>query len=69
MELSFNLGLVLLTIVKLMGSNDVELSFKKWLRGTFLLTGRSWEDHISSPPRGTNNFSKKRPTIYDKYLV
>ena len=37
MELSFNFSLVLLTIVKLMGSDDVELSFKKWPRGIFLL--------------------------------
>ena len=40
MELSFNLGLVMLTIVKLMGSDDVELSQKNghvalsyWLAG------------------------------------
>ena len=55
MELSFNLGLVLLTIVKLMGSDDVELSFKNehmtffyWVLGP----GR-----ISGPPGGPNNFS------------
>ena len=56
-EMSFNVGLVLLTIVKLMGSDDVELGQKKWPRGTFLLVGRSREDHINGPPRGTNNFS------------
>ena len=28
-EKSFNLGLVLLTIIKLMGSDDVELNLKK----------------------------------------
>ena len=50
MELSFNLGLVvLLTIVKLMGSDDVELSQKKWPCVTFLLAGKSKEDHISGP--------------------
>ena len=36
-EKRFNLGLVLLTIIKLMGSDDVELSFKKWPHGIFLL--------------------------------
>ena len=35
MELSFNFSLVLLTIVKLIGSDDVELSFKKWPRSIF----------------------------------
>ena len=46
-ELSFNVGLVLLTIVKLMGSDDVEPSQKKWSCGTVLLVSRSREDHIS----------------------
>ena len=36
-EKSFNLGLVLLTIIKLMGSDDVEVSLKKWPHGVFLL--------------------------------
>ena len=40
-----------------MGSDDVELSQKKRPRGTFLLVGRSREDHISGPLGGTNNFS------------
>ena len=65
MELSFNFSLVLLTIVKLMGSDDVELSFKKWPRSIFLLGVGTWENHIKGPPGGPNNFSRftKNPVI------
>ena len=38
---SFNLGLVLLTIIKLIESDDVELSLKKWIGGIFLLGGKT----------------------------
>ena len=63
-ELSFNVGLVLLTIVKLMGSDDVELSQKKWPCDTFLLAVRSREDHISGFPGGTNNFSSSEHNLF-----
>ena len=36
---------------------DVELSHEKWIGVILLLGGRSWEDHISGPPGGSNNFS------------
>ena len=63
-ELSFNAGLVLLTIVKLMGSDDVELSQKKWPHDTFLLAGRKREDHISGLLGGTNNFSSSGHNLF-----
>ena len=36
---------------------------KKRTRVTLLFVGRSREDHISGPPGGTNNFSKKTSII------
>ena len=62
-EKSFNPGLVLLTIIKLMGSDDVELSLKKWPHDIFLLGVGTWEDRIRGPPGGPNNFSQfRQPT-------
>ena len=37
---------------------------QKRTRGTFLLVGRSREDHISGPPGGTNNFSLGGSTFF-----
>ena len=38
----------------------MNLNQKKLPHVTFVLAGRSWKDHISGPPGGTNNFSSPR---------
>ena len=47
----------------------MELSYNFKLSGTFLLGGKSWDDHINAPPGGYNNFLQFKPLPTHSPLV